>query len=178
MEFFFRIYMFLLFLTFIPVWVSLIPLILLTIVCVRFWKQVAIRNVCIVIGILIAIPFLGKQVFDPTVGRIRLKTHFGRSITADSIVHYRFRLAGLGDTMDFWEFNTDTNNCQKIIKKFGLKKRAHDRLSPPGSLMNAPSWWPKSPEAYSIFEGSNVYHHIELWIPTHGYSVYLYKFTE
>ena len=178
MEFLFLIYMFILFLTFIPVWVSLIPLVLLTIVCVRFWKQVAIRNVCIVIGILIAIPFVGKQVFDPTGGMINLKIHFGYSITADSIVHYRCRLAGLGDTMDFWELNTDTNNYQKIIKKFSLKKRAHDRLSSPGSLMNAPSWWPKSPEAYSIFEGEHRFDYIEIWIPTHGDSVYLYKFTE
>ena len=161
-----------------PAWVSLIPLTLLTIVCICLWKQAVIRYVCIVLGILIAIPFLGKQVFDPTGGKIRLMTHFGRSITADNVVHYRFRLAGLGDTEDFWELNTDANNCEKIIKKLGLKKRAPDRLFPPWSLKNAPPWWPESPDAYSIFEGSNIDHHIELWIPTHGNSVYLYKFTE
>ena len=64
MDIFFVIYMFcpyLLLPLMIPAWIYLFALILLTIVCACFWKRRVLRTVCIVISLLIVIPFWGLR---------------------------------------------------------------------------------------------------------------------
>jgi len=178
------IYMYLFPVLLIPLWFFLIPPIIVTIICVVIWKREALRNTIIVIGliwfVLIEIPSLGLHMFFYAAagnGKTRLNTHFGNVINPDSIARHRFRIAGLGDTDDFWKLkHIDDNNCQQIIQKFNLKLIQHDR---PSSLMNRPWWWLKSIGPYSVYQGDDGYGgSIELWISKEGSTVYLFKFTE
>ena len=173
----FLIYLFIVYLPFMPVWVYLIALILLAIIFARYWKRRALRAVCIVIGLLIVIPLLGLRMYGPNSGRGRLKTHFGSVIASSSVVHHRFVWAGFGDTCDFWKLRSiDASNRQQIIEKFNLEPT---RDESPFSLMNPPSWWPKSTGPYSVFDADDRYgDRIELWVPKEGSSVYLFKFSE
>jgi|GEM_PF-1370827 len=178
------IYIFFLPVLLIPLWFFLVPPVIVTIVCVFIWKRQALRNTLIVMGIvmcvIIEIPLLGLHMFFSATagdGRTRLNSHFGSVIDPDSVARHRFKIAGLGDTDDFWKLkHIDVNSCQQIIQKFNLKPIQHDRLF---SLMNRPWWWPKSVGPYSVYQGDDGYGgSIELWISKEGYSVYLFKFTE
>lgn len=168
------------FLSNIPVWVYLVPLIILTIICIRFWKRKVLRSACIVLCLLIAIPFLWIQVYIRLGGDSRFESNFGNAISTNSIAKYRYFIAGFLETEEYWKLNKiDTNKCQQIILELHLEKRASNSVFPPGSIGEAPWWWPKSTEAYSIFEGDDgQLGSIEIWIPTHGSSVYFYKFTD
>jgi hypothetical protein len=136
-----------------------------------------LRTACIAIGLLIIIPFLGLRMYGPSNGRKRLKAYFGSTFAANSVARHQFVWAGIGDTIDFWRLKTvDANKCQQVIQRFNLKPIRHEGTF---SLMEPPSWWPKSTELHSVFEADDGWGgHIELWVPKEGSIVYLFKFTE
>lgn len=168
----------------IPLWVFLIPFVILTAVCVRFWERANLRNTCIVgsaLVVLAAIPVsVVQSVFPPPRGGTRLAMHFRSVIGADSIARYRYQLVGFGDTDEYWKLkNIDPNDCQRIVLKHNLKIISDDRSYSPGSLLGAPWWWPGSTKGYSVFEGDDgLLGSIEIWISKDISRVYLFKFTE
>jgi energy-coupling factor transporter transmembrane protein EcfT len=173
-------YCFIFFISNTPVWVFLVPLTILAIICIRFWKKKGLRVVCIILFLLIAIPFLWIQIYVRTGGDGRFQSIFGNAITTNNITKYRYCIAGFLETEEYWKLNKiDTNKCKQVIQELHLEKRASNNIFPPGSLGYAPWWWPKSPKDYSIFEGDDGYFgSIEIWIPIHASGVYFYKFTD
>ena len=167
-------------LSLIPIWLFVVPLIFWAIICIGFWKRKVIRYVSIVMCICTVIPFVTIQGLVRSAGEKSFESMCDNAINTNKITKYRFRLAGLEDSKQYWKLDKiDKNDCEPIIQKYKLEKLDRGTLSSVGSLMNAPWWWPKSPADYLIYEGDDgSYGSIEIWIAKKNSSVYLYKFTE
>jgi len=167
----------------LPLWVFWFPLIVLLVVCTRCRERAIVRNACIICSVLIlmiAIPACVVHLAFVPDGDSRLKTYFGNVIQPDSITRYRFQLAGLGETKDYWKLkNVDPNDCQCIIAEHNLDMAVRDRSSFPRSRPGAPWWWPSSTKGYSVFASDDgQLSRIEIWISKDSSRVYLFKFTE
>jgi len=133
------------------------------------------------LGIVIEVPLLVLYMsFFATIdnGETRLNAYFPDTISPTcSVVRHRFKLAGLGDTEDYWKLKyIDANDCQQIIRQYRLEPIRHDR---PSSFMDRPWWWPRSTDTYAVYQGDDGYGGcIELWIQKTSSSVYLFKFME
>ncbi|MBN2128001.1 MAG: hypothetical protein JW741_00825 [Sedimentisphaerales bacterium] len=167
----------------LPLWVFWFPLIVLLVVCMLCRERAIVRNACIVCSVLIlmiAIPASVVHLAFMPDGDSRLRTYFGNVIQPDSITRYRFQLAGLGETKDYWKLkNVDPNRCQRIIEKHSLEMAFHDKPFSPRSRAGAPWWWPNSTKGYSVFASDDgQLSRIEIWIWKDSSRVYLFKFTE
>lgn len=166
-----------------PLWIFFIPLLILALTCVGFWRRARFRNACAVIGVLIAlvsIPFVAVQISLRMDAGKRLEWLFGVAIDPNRVAKYRFELAGLGDTIEFWKLeNVDSDECMQIVSKHNLTEVSDDKLFPPGSVGCGPWWWPRSTEGYAVFEGPDREGGSrEVWVPRNGGSMYLFRFLE
>ncbi len=114
----------------VPLWIFLIPGIVLTAVSVRFWKRPVARNTCIAVCIpiaLLAIPPCAVQAYLRTGGSAALERRFGHVIDGEHVTKYRFVIAGLGDTCEFWKLKgVDANSCQQLIDGQNLEPVSFD----------------------------------------------------
>lgn len=166
-----------------PLWVFLVPFLVLATICVAFWKRTRIRNICGAVGLSVAfvsLPFVMVQVAFWTDPHERLESRFDVTIGRDRIAKYRFKPAGLGDTLEFWRLRKGgVAICEQIVRKHGLKPITSDKLFPPGSVGYGPWWWPSSTQGYSVFEGDDDFGgSMEVWISQDGSRAYLYRFLE
>ncbi len=167
----------------IPPWVFLVPWLLFVGLGVRFWKRPVARDICIYMGILItacAIPVCAVQAWCRTGGGTALERRFGHQIDPDCVVKYRFVIAGLGDTCEFWKLKgVDARSCQQIINEYNLEPLSPDPICLPGSTNGAPWWWPDSTKGYTVSEGDDgAMGSIEIWIAEDHSTVYLHRFIE
>jgi hypothetical protein len=166
-----------------PLWVFLVPLLILATMCVAFWKRTKIRRTCVAIGLLVgfvSLPFVIVQAVFGMDPDERLESGFDVAIGHDTIAKYRFKPAGLGDTLEFWKLRKgNVAACEQITRKHHLKPIASDKLFPPGSVGYGPWWWPRSTQGYSVFEGGDDFGgSMEVWISQDGSCAYLYRFLE
>jgi hypothetical protein len=167
----------------IPLWVFLFPLLLSVGLAIRFWIRPVTRNVCIYMAILItvcALPVCAVQAWCRTGGGTALERRFGHLIDPDRVVKYRFVVAGIGDTCEFWKLKgVDARSCQQIIDEHNLKPVAPDPTFLPGSTNGAPWWWSDSTKGYTVSEGDDgAMGSIEIWIAEDHSTVYLHRFIE
>ena len=167
----------------VPFGVFITAIVIIALACFRFWRRERLRIALAVVGLLVtllAIPSAAVQLSFGMAANERVESGFGVAIAPDRVAKYRFTLAGLGDTMEFWKLkNTDGSNCMTIVSKNGLTMRSSERLLPPGSVEDGPWWWPNSTQGYSVFEGEDTEGGtMEVWIPRNGTSAYLYRFLE
>ncbi len=167
----------------IPFWIFPIPLLILALACVRFWRWVRFRNACAAIGLLVAlisIPFGVVQAsFHMDAGK-RVESGFGLAIDPNRVAKYRFEPAGLGDTIEFWKLkNVNADDYMQIVSKHNLTEVSADRAFSPASMRDGPRWWPRSTQGYTVFEGLDCQGgSMEVWIPENGGGVYLRRFLE
>ncbi len=171
------------FLQAIPLWIFLVPWLLSVGLAVRFRKRATVRNVCITLCIpimLLAIPPCAVQARLRSGGRAALERRFGAFIDPDCVVKYRFVIAGLGDTCEFWKLKgVDARSCQQIIDEYNLEPLSPDPTYLPGSTNGAPWWWPNSANGYTVSEGDDgAMGSIEIWIADDHSTVYLHRFIE
>jgi hypothetical protein len=111
-----------------------------------------------------------------------LKDRFGDLIDANSVSRYRFVLAGIGDTLEYWQLkNVSPSVCQSLIHKYNLEKMPAVALFRPNSMLGAPEWWPISTENYVVLQGEGDRRYggsIELWMPKNGSATYLFRFID
>jgi len=167
----------------IPLWVFFVPILVLASVCGVFWRRTRFRNVCLAIVLLItvvSIPFVAVQALSRMDAERRLQSEFGVTFEPCTVAEYRLVPAGLGDTVEFWRLESaDPNDYMQVISKNKLTKIAADSLFPPASMSDRPSWWPRSTQGYSVFDGQDSEGGgMEVWLPQDGSTVYLWRFLE
>jgi hypothetical protein len=167
----------------VPLWIFLVPLMGVAAVGLRFRRRPVLRRTCLAMAgliVLAAIPPVAVRVYHGTGGEAALRRRFGQVSQAGCVAKYRFVIAGLGDTREFWKLRrVDAGACEKIISDHNLVRLPEDRISYPGSMTAAPWWWPNSTTGYRVFAGDDGYMgSIEVWVPQKGASVFLYRFIE
>ncbi len=166
----------------VPLSIFFVPLLILTLGGVWFWRRVTLRNTCIVFGLLIAlmsIPFVAVRVSFRMDAKERLKWEFDMPVVSGRVAKYRFEPGGL-DTVEFWKLkNANSDDYMQIVSKHSLTRISEDKLFPPASVAWGPWWWPRSTQGYLAFEGQdNEGGSREVWIAQDGSSVYLFRFLE
>jgi hypothetical protein len=155
----------------VPLWIFFVPLLVLTVLGVRFRHRPRIRTACAAIALataILAIPFVAVQGYYRMQADERLESEFGVPIAPAIVARYRFE-PGFLDSLEYWKLrNVDPNMCRQIIAKNNLTEASS------GSTHNGPSWWPKSSSGYLVFQGEDRHGGgKEIWISTAGSVTYL-----
>ena len=178
------IYILIIILLYTPLWIFAIPLLILAATSIGFWRRKRLRNACAALAFLVglmAVPFVIVQAAFYTSPTERIESGFGVAVDRSSIAKYQFKLAGLGDTVEFWRLRKcNAGVCEQIIHKHGLEMIGSDKTYLPGSVvLSHPWWWPRSTQGYSIFQGNDSEGgSMEVWISQDGSRFYLYRFLE
>jgi len=167
----------------VPLWAFFIPLFILAAASVLFRRRPTLRKVCVALGlvvVLLSLPFAVVQACFQSDPDGRLASGFDVDAEHACVARYRFKPAGPGDTLEFWQLRRDNADVgRQIIHRNGLKMKSSDRFFRPGSVGYGPWWWPRSTQAYSVFEGEDGGGgSVEVWISHDGSRVYLHRFLE
>ncbi len=166
----------------VPLWIFFVPLLVLTVLGVRFRHRPRIRTACAAIALLIsllAIPFVAVQGYYRMQADESLESAFGVPIGSAVVARYRFE-PGFLDSLEYWKLrNVDPNTCGRIVSTNNLVRIEPDGLRSPADFGGSPSWWPKSMSGFSVFQGEDRYGGCkEIWISQGGSVAYLFCFLE
>lgn len=133
-----------------------VPIILLASVCGFLGRRTG-RNTYVVTTLLIAValvPLVGAWTLLRNDPEERLMFGFGVTFEPCKVAKYRYTLAGLGDTVEYWRLKyANPTDCMQVISDHNLTPIIADSSFSTGSMRGCPSWWPKSTQGYSVFEG-------------------------
>lgn len=166
----------------VPLWVFVVPLLILIVFCIKFRHRARIRTVCAVLALLIAllaIPFLAVQGYYRMEADESLESAFGVPVGPAVVTRYRFE-PGFLDSLEYWKLrNVDPNTCRQIVSKNSLARIDPEGPRLPGGFAGSPSWWPKSMDDFSVFYGEDrLGGNKEMWISADESVAYLFCFLE
>lgn len=165
-----------------PLWPFAMLLVPLVAVHVRFRHRPAMRKVTLVftlLTLLAAVPPCAVQAYFQMGGEAALQRRFSRVFDTGCVAKYRFVIAGLGDTQEFWKLkNVGARTYRKIVDRYSLQPTLVEdaaSLNP----YNLPWWWPDGIQDYTVFQGNDgTEGSVEVWVARNESTVYLYRFIE